>query len=234
MAKLTKKQKTVSAAYNPNETYGYDKAIELLKSFSAKKFDETCELSVNLNLDTRHADQTLRGACLLPNGTGKKVKVAVFAKGKFAEEALAAGADVVGAEDLVEKVQQGDFDFDKCIATPDMMPLISKVGKQLGIKGLMPNPKTGTVTQDVALAIANIKKGSVDYRADKTGIVHVPFGKLSFDTDKLVQNAAFIIDTLLKNKPKGAKGKYFMSAYFSTTHGPGLRVSEMSSSVSEK
>jgi len=200
-------------------------ALELVKKTSKAKFDETVELSVRLGVDPRHADQQVRGAVVLPHGTGKVVRVLVFAKGEKAKEAEAAGADYVGAEDLIEKIQKENwFEFDVVVATPDMMGVVGRIGRILGPKGLMPNPKSGTVTFDVSKALADIKAGKVEYRVDKTAIIHVPIGKGSFDVEKLVQNFHALMEAVVKAKPAAAKGQYIKSVVVSSTMGPGIRI----------
>ena len=199
-------------------------AVALAKANAKAKFDETIEIALNLGIDPRHADQMVRGLVSLPNGTGKTLRVGVFARGAKAEEALAAGADVVGADDLAEKVQVGDIQFDRCIATPDMMGVVGKLGKILGPRGLMPNPKLGTVTMDVKGAITAAKSGQVEFRAEKAGIIHAGIGKASFEADKLVENAKALIDAVQKAKPTGAKGTYLQKVALSSTMGPGVRV----------
>ena len=206
------------------KSYGLEEAIKMVRSNATAKFDETVELSMNLGIDPRHADQMVRGLLSLPNGTGKALRVGVFARGPKAEEALAAGADVVGAEDLAEKVQAGEFGFDRCIATPDMMALVGRLGKILGPRGLMPNPKLGTVTMDVKGAVTAAKSGQVEFRAEKAGIVHVGIGKASFDEDKLLENIRAFVDAIQKAKPTGAKGTYVQKASLSSTMGPGVRL----------
>ncbi|ESR27476.1 LSU ribosomal protein L1p (L10Ae) [Lutibaculum baratangense AMV1] len=196
----------------------------MVKQRATAKFDETVEVAIGLGVDPRHADQMVRGVCQLPNGTGRTVRVAVFARGDKAEEAKAAGADVVGAEDLVEQVQQGNIDFDRCIATPDMMPLVGRLGKVLGPRGLMPNPKTGTVTPDVAGAVKAQKGGAVEFRVEKAGIIHAGVGKASFGDEQLVENIRAFVDAVIKAKPTGAKGSYFKRIAVSSTMGPGVRV----------
>jgi large subunit ribosomal protein L1 len=204
--------------------YTLPEAIALIKSNAKAKFDETVEFSMNLGIDPRHADQMVRGLISLPNGTGKVLRVAVFARAAKAQEALDAGADVVGADDLAEKVQAGDIQFDRCIATPDMMALVGRLGKILGPRGLMPNPKLGTVTMNVKDAVQAAKSGQVEYRAEKAGIIHAGVGKASFDEDKLVQNIRALVDAVQKAKPTGAKGTYLQKAAISSTMGPGIRV----------
>ncbi len=204
--------------------YPLTEAVSLAKSNAKAKFDETIEISLNLGIDPRHADQMVRGLISLPNGTGKVLRVGVFARGAKAEEALAAGADVVGADDLAEKVQAGDIQFDRCIATPDMMGLVGKLGKILGPRGLMPNPKLGTVTMDVKGAVTAAKSGQVEFRAEKAGIIHAGIGKASFADDKLVENAKALIDAVQKAKPTGAKGTYLKKVALSSTMGAGIHV----------
>jgi len=204
--------------------YSIDEAIKMVKDRATAKFDETIQIAMNLGVDPRHSDQMVRGVVNLPNGTGRSVRVGVFARGAKADEAKAAGADVVGAEDLVEKVQGGTIDFDRCIATPDLMPLVGRLGKVLGPRGLMPNPKVGTVTMDVKGAIQAAKAGQVEFRAEKAGIVHAGIGKASFPPEKLVENAKAFADAIIKAKPAGAKGTYVEKVALSTTMGPGVRV----------
>jgi large subunit ribosomal protein L1 len=199
-------------------------AIKMVKERAKSKFDETIEIAINLGVDPRHADQMVRGVVNLPNGTGRTLRVGVFARGAKAEEAKAAGADVVGAEDLVEKVQGGNIDFDRCIATPDMMPLVGRLGKVLGPRGMMPNPKIGTVTMDVASAVKGAKGGSVEFRVEKAGIVQAGVGKASFSEEKLVQNVKALADAVSKAKPAGAKGNYIQRVAVSSTMGPGVKV----------
>ncbi|TCL54301.1 LSU ribosomal protein L1P [Hydrogenispora ethanolica] len=208
--------------YDPAE------ALNIIKSMPVGKFDETVEISIRLGVDPRHADQQIRGAVVLPFGTGRTVKVAVFAKGEKAKEAEEAGAEKVGAEDLIEEIQKGWMDFDVAVATPDMMGAVGKLGKILGPKGLMPNPKTGTVTFDVAKAVKEIKAGKVEYRVDKTGIVHVPIGKVSFEAEKLLRNFRTLMDVIVKAKPASAKGTYIKSVVLSATMSPGVKVSPQS------
>src|SRR3954463_14139765 len=223
MAK-NKRLNAARAAVEKSKAYTLADAITLIKSISKAKFDETIEMSMNLGIDPRHADQMVRGLTSLPNGTGKTVRVGVFARGPKAEEALAAGADVVGAEDLAEKIQAGEINFDRCIATPDMMGLVGRLGKILGPRGLMPNPRLGTVTMDVKGAIAAAKAGQVEFRAEKAGIIHAGIGKVSFDEDKLLENARALADAIQKAKPTGAKGTYVQKVSLSSTMGPGIRI----------
>jgi large subunit ribosomal protein L1 len=204
--------------------YPLDEAVKLVKSKANAKFDETVEVAMNLGVDPRHADQMVRGVCNLPNGSGRSVRVAVFARGNKADEAKAAGADIVGAEDLVEQITSGKIDFDRCIATPDMMPLVGRLGKVLGPRGLMPNPKVGTVTPDVAGAVKAAKGGAVEFRVEKAGIVHAGIGKASFEADKLAQNIRAFVDAVAKAKPTGAKGTYINRIALSSTMGPGVKV----------
>jgi len=204
--------------------YGIQDAVKLVKERAKAKFDETIEISMNLGVDPRHADQMVRGVCNLPNGSGRTVRVAVFARGAKADEARAAGADVVGAEDLVESVQGGTIDFDRCIATPDMMPLVGRLGKVLGPRGLMPNPKVGTVTMDVRGAVEAAKGGAVEFRVEKAGIVHAGIGKVSFEDGKLVENIKAFADAVSRAKPTGAKGTYVQKVAISSTMGPGVKV----------
>ena len=222
MAKLTKKQK--ANAINPETLHGVDQAIALAKQNATAKFDETIEVALNLGVDPRHADQMVRGVVTLPAGTGKTVRVGVFARGPKADEARAAGADVVGAEDLMETIQGGTIDFDRCIATPDMMGVVGRLGKVLGPKGLMPNPKLGTVTMNVAEAVKAAKGGQVEYRVEKAGIIHSGIGKASFSQEDLHRNFDALVDAVVKAKPSGAKGKYVRKVAVSSTMGPGIRV----------
>ena len=218
--RLAKAQSAVDRA----KLYPVVEAMALVKSNATAKFDETVELSLNLGIDPRHADQMVRGLISLPNGTGKTLRVGVFARGPKAEEAKAAGADVVGAEDLAELVQNGTIEFDRCIATPDMMALVGRLGKILGPRGLMPNPKLGTVTMDVKGAITAAKSGQVEFRAEKAGIIHAGIGKASFEAEKLIETAKALVDAIQKAKPTGAKGTYLQKAALSSTMGPGVRV----------
>ena len=224
MAKPGKRLKAINAGFDHSKTYPLPEAIKLVKQNAKAKFDETVEMSMNLGIDPRHADQMVRGLISLPNGTGKTVRVGVFARGPKAEEALAAGADVVGAEDLAEKIQAGDIAFDRCIATPDMMGVVGRLGKILGPRGLMPNPRLGTVTQDLKGAISAAKGGQVEFRAEKAGIIHAGIGKASFDEAKLLENARALADAIQKAKPAGAKGTYVQKVALSSTMGPGVRV----------
>src|ERR1700712_1669993 len=218
-------------AVDNSKSYPLADAIALVKSISKAKFDETIEMSMNLGIDPRHADQMVRGLTSLPNDTGKTVRVGVFARGGKADEALAAGADVVGAEDLAEKIQAGEINFDRCIATPDMMGIVGRLGKILGPRGLMPNPRLGTVTMDVKGAVTAAKAGQVEFRAEKAGIIHAGIGKVSFDEDKLLENARALADAIQKAKPTGAKGTYLQKASISSTMGPGVRVDVSSLAV---
>ncbi|HEU4959527.1 MAG TPA: 50S ribosomal protein L1 [Sphingomonas sp.] len=222
MAKLTKKQKTWTV--DTQKLHGVDEAIGLAKQYATSKFDETIEVALNLGVDPRHADQMVRGVVTLPKGTGKTVRVGVFAKGAKADEARAAGADVVGAEDLMETIQGGTIDFDRCIATPDMMGIVGRLGKVLGPKGLMPNPKLGTVTMDVAAAVKAAKGGQVEYRVEKAGIIHSGIGKASFAAADLRANFDALVDAVVKAKPSGAKGKYVKKVAISSSMGPGIKV----------
>ena len=224
MAKIGKRLKAAQAAVDHSKSYPLADAIKLVKSNAKAKFDETVEMSMNLGIDPRHADQMVRGLINLPNGTGKSVRVGVFARGPKAEEAQAAGADVVGAEDLAEKIQAGEIAFDRCIATPDMMGVVGRLGKILGPRGLMPNPRLGTVTMDVKGAIAAAKAGQVEFRAEKAGIIHAGIGKASFDDDKLLENARALADAIQKARPTGAKGTYLKGASLSSSMGPGVRL----------
>lgn len=211
-------------SYDKSKAYEVGEAIDIALNTAKAKFDETIELHVKLGVDPRHADQQVRGVVVLPNGTGKTVRVLVIAKGAKADEATAAGADFVGAEDMVTKIQGGWFDFDVCITTPDMMGLVGRIGKLLGPKGLMPNPKSGTVTMDIAKAINDVKAGKVEYRVDKTAICHVIFGKKSFGKDKLAENFNTIMDAIVRAKPAAAKGTYLKSITIASTMGPGVKV----------
>ncbi|ABQ68922.1 50S ribosomal protein L1 [Rhizorhabdus wittichii] len=224
MAKLSKKQKNQAASVDSQKLYGVDEAIALAKQNATSKFDETIEVALNLGVDPRHADQMVRGVVTLPKGTGKDVRVGVFARGAKADEAKAAGAEVVGAEDLLETIQGGTVDFDRCIATPDMMGLVGRLGKILGPKGLMPNPKLGTVTMNVAEAVKAAKGGQVEFRVEKAGIIHSGIGKASFPAEDLRANFDAFVDAIVKAKPTGAKGKYLKKAAVSSTMGPGVKI----------
>ncbi|MCA3254362.1 MAG: 50S ribosomal protein L1 [Alphaproteobacteria bacterium] len=224
MAKLTKKQKAQAASVDSLRLYAVDEAIAIVKANATAKFDETVEVAINLNVDPRHADQMVRGVVTLPKGTGKTVRVAVFARGAKADEAKAAGADIVGAEDLLEIVQGGTVDFDRCIATPDMMGLVGRLGKVLGPKGLMPNPKLGTVTMDVKAAVEAAKGGQVEFRVEKAGIIHSGIGKASFAAEDLKANFDAFLDAIVKAKPSGAKGKYLEKIAVSSTMGRGVKI----------
>jgi len=224
MAKISKRFKKASEGVDAAKSYSVEEAVKLVKARATAKFDETIEVSINLGVDPRHADQMVRGVVSLPNGTGRSLRVAVFAKGAKAEEAKKAGADVVGAEDLAERVQKGEIDFDRCIATPDMMGVVGRLGKVLGPRGLMPNPKVGTVTMDVTGAIKDAKGGAVEYRVEKAGIVQGGVGKASFTEDALVQNVKAFVDSVVKAKPAGAKGTYVKKASLSSTMGPGVKI----------
>src|SRR5689334_14286549 len=223
MAKLSKRQKALSAV-DRDKFYGVDEAISLVKTNATAKFDETVEVALNLGVDPRHADQMVRGVVTLPAGTGKDVRVAVFAKGDKAEEAKTAGADVVGAEDLMETIQGGTIDFDRVIATPDMMGVVGRLGKVLGPKGLMPNPKLGTVTMDVTKAVTDAKGGQVEFRVEKAGIVHAGIGKASFAEADLQENFRAFMDAIVKAKPSGAKGKFVKKVSVSSSMGPGVKI----------
>ena len=219
-----KRLTAAAATVDRNKNYPLSDAIAMVRQNATAKFDETVEISMNLGIDPRHADQMVRGLVSLPNGTGKTLRVGVFARGAKAEEALAAGADVVGAEDLAEKVQAGEINFDRCIASPDMMALVGRLGKILGPRGLMPNPRLGTVTMDLKGAITAAKAGQVEFRAEKAGIVHAGIGKASFPAEKLLENARAFADAIVKAKPTGAKGTYVQKVALSSTMGPGVRV----------
>jgi large subunit ribosomal protein L1 len=224
MAKIGKRMKAARAAFEGKKDVSVEEAVKLVKDNANAKFDETVEIAVNLGVDPRHADQMVRGVVALPNGTGKNVRVAVFARGDKAEEAKKAGADIVGAEDLMETVQGGKIEFDRCIATPDMMPIVGRLGKVLGPRNLMPNPKVGTVTMDVAEAVKAAKGGEVQFKAEKAGVVHAGVGKASFDQGKLVENVRAFVDAVQKARPSGAKGTYMKSIALSSTMGPGVTV----------
>ena len=232
MAKLGKRTKSAREAFAGKENVTVEDAVALVKSHAVAKFDETVEIAVNLGVDPRHADQMVRGVIGLPNGTGKTVRVAVFARGPKAEEAEAAGADIVGAEDLMETVQGGKIDFDRCIATPDMMPVVGRLGKVLGPRNLMPNPKVGTVTMDVADAVKAAKGGEVQFKAEKAGVVHAGIGKASFDEGKLVENVRAFVGAVQKARPSGTKGAYMKKIVLSSTMGPGVSI-DISNAVVE-
>ena len=233
MAKFGKRTRAAREAFDGKDMISLDDAVALIKSNASAKFDETLEIAMNLGVDPRHADQMVRGVVTLPNGTGKTVRVAVFARGPKADEALAAGADIVGAEDLMEAIQGGKIDFDRCIATPDMMPLVGRLGKILGPRNLMPNPKVGTVTMDVAGAVGNAKGGEVQFKVEKAGVIHAGIGKTSFDAAKLAENARAFVDAVTRSRPAGAKGTYVKKVSLSSTMGPGVAV-ELASTVAAK
>ncbi len=224
MAKLGKRTRAAREAFAGKENVSVEEAVALVKANATAKFDETVEVAVNLGVDPRHADQMVRGVVSLPNGTGKNVRVAVFARGPKAEEAKEAGADIVGAEDLMETIQSGKIEFDRCIATPDMMPIVGRLGKILGPRNLMPNPKVGTVTMDVKDAVAAAKGGEVQFKVEKAGVVHAGVGKASFDEGKLVENVRAFVEAVQKAKPAGAKGAYMKKVSLSSTMGPGVSV----------
>ena len=224
MAKIGKRQKAVQEAVDREKLYGLDEAVKLVKQNAKAKFDETIEVSLNLGVDPRHADQMVRGTVNLPHGTGKTLRVAVFAKGDKAEEAKAAGADVVGADDLAQSVQGGEINFDRCIATPDMMPVVGRLGRVLGPRGLMPNPKLGTVTPNVKEAVEAAKGGQVQFRVEKAGIIHGGVGKASFDEAKIAENIRAFVDAVNKAKPSGAKGTYMKKVAVSSTMGAGVHL----------
>ena len=224
MARMGKRLTKAYEGVDRDSAYAIEEAVKLIKGFCSAKFDETVEISMNLGVDPRHADQNVRGVVSLPHGTGKSVRVAVFAKGDKADEARAAGADVVGAEDLAEQIQAGKIDFERCIATPDMMPVVGRLGRILGPRGMMPNPKLGSVTNDVAAAIQATKGGQVEFRVEKAGIVHAGVGKASFDEAALVENVKAFVGAISRAKPSGAKGTYIKRVSLSSTMGPGLKV----------
>ena len=224
MSQIGKRLKKAREGIDREKLYPLPEAIKMVKERAKSKFDETIEIAINLGVDPRHADQMVRGVVVLPNGTGRTLRVGVFARGAKADEAKAAGADVVGAEDLVEKVQNGNIDFDRCIATPDMMPLVGRLGKVLGPRGLMPNPKVGTVTMDITNAVKGAKGGSVEFRVEKAGIVQAGVGKASFTEDKLVENIRAFADAVQKARPQGAKGQFISRVAISSTMGPGVKV----------
>ena len=224
MPQTSKRMTAASKTVDRDKNYAIDEAVKIVKGNAKAKFDETIEIAVNLGVDPRHADQMVRGMVTLPNGTGKKVRVAVFAKGAKADAAKAAGADLVGAEDLAAKVQDGTMDFDRCIATPDMMGVVGKLGKVLGPRGLMPNPKLGTVTQDVEAAVKAAKGGQIEFRVEKAGVVHAGIGKASFSEAQIAENVRAFLDALNRAKPSGAKGVYMKKATLSSTMGPGVKL----------
>ena len=224
MAKIGKRLKTAREGVDREKFYAVGEAVKLIKSRAKAKFDETVEIAMNLGVDPKHADQMVRGVCMLPNGTGRTQRVAVFARGAKAEEAKAAGADVVGAEDLVEQVSQGTINFDRCIATPDMMGLVGRLGKVLGPRGLMPNPRVGTVTMDVTAAVKGAKGGAVEFRVEKAGIVQAGVGKASFADQALVENIKAFVDAVIKAKPTGAKGNYLNKISLSSSQGVGVKI----------
>ncbi|QIK40113.1 50S ribosomal protein L1 [Pontivivens nitratireducens] len=232
MAKLGKRMTAAKAAFEGKHEISIDEAISLVKGNAKAKFDETVEIAMTLGVDPRHADQMVRGVVTLPNGTGKTVRVAVFARGPKAEEATEAGADVVGAEDLMEQVQAGNINFDRCIATPDMMPIVGRLGKILGPRNLMPNPRVGTVTMDVKAAVEAAKGGEVQFKAEKAGVVHAGVGKVSFDEAALVENVKAFVNAVNKAKPSGAKGTYIKSIALTSTMGPGVKL-DVAGSVAE-
>jgi large subunit ribosomal protein L1 len=221
---VSKRFKKAVDGLDPEKTYSVEDAVKMVKTRATAKFDETIEIAINLGVDPRHADQMVRGVVSLPNGTGRKLRVAVFAKGAKADEALKAGADIVGAEDLAEKVQKGEIDFERCIATPDMMGIVGRLGKVLGPRGLMPNPKVGTVTMDVTTAVKDAKGGAVEFRVEKAGVVQAGVGKASFAEQALVENVRIFIDSVQKARPQGAKGTYMKKISISSTMGPGVKV----------
>jgi large subunit ribosomal protein L1 len=224
MARPGKRIRASLARIDRTRAYALDEAVALLKGSATAKFDESVEIALNLGVDPRHADQMVRGTADLPHGTGKSIRIAVFARGDKAEEAKAAGADLVGAEDLAQQIQEGQIDFDRCIATPDMMPVVGRLGRILGPRGLMPNPKLGTVTPNVGQAVSAAKAGQVQFRVEKTGIVHAGVGKASFGPEQLVDNLRAFVDAVNKAKPSGAKGTYLKRAAISATMGPGIKV----------
>lgn len=224
MAKLGKRTRVARETFADKALITVEDAVKLIKGAASAKFDETLEIAMNLGVDPRHADQMVRGVVTLPNGTGKVVRVAVFARGLKADEATKAGADIVGAEDLMEQIQQGNINFDRCIATPDMMPLVGRLGKILGPRNLMPNPKVGTVTMDVTTAVNNAKGGEVQFKVEKAGVIHAGVGKVSFSDDKLAQNIRAFVEAVTRSKPSGAKGAYLKKVSLSSTMGPGVSV----------
>ncbi len=224
MAKIAKRIAKANEAFAGKANITVEDAVKLIKGAASAKFDETVEIAMNLGVDPRHADQMVRGVVALPNGTGKTVRVAVFARGAKADEAKAAGADIVGAEDLMEQIQQGNLNFDRCIATPDLMPLVGRLGKILGPRNLMPNPKVGTVTMDVKTAVEGAKGGEVQFKVEKAGVIHAGVGKVSFDDAKLAQNIRAFVDAVSKARPTGAKGTYLKKVSLSSTMGPGVSL----------
>ena len=230
MTKIAKRVKKAHEAFAGKTNVSVDEAVKLIKGAASAKFDETLEIAMNLGVDPRHADQMVRGVVQLPNGTGKTVRVAVFARGAKADEAKAAGADIVGAEDLMETIQSGKIEFDRCIATPDLMPLVGRLGKILGPRNLMPNPKVGTVTMDVKTAVEAAKGGEVQFKVEKAGVIHAGIGKVSFTEDKLAQNVRAFVDAVSKAKPAGAKGTYVKKVSLSSTMGPGVSLDLASTS----
>jgi large subunit ribosomal protein L1 len=226
MAKIGKRIRASREKVDRNKSYALEEAIKLVKEATSVKFDETVDIALNLGVDPKHADQMVRGVCQLPNGSGRTLRVAVFARGAKADEAKAAGADVVGAEELVEQVSKGEINFDRCIATPDMMGLVGRLGKVLGPRGLMPNPRVGTVTMDVANAVKGAKGGAVEFRVEKAGIVHAGVGKASFTETQLAENIRAFVDAVSKARPTGAKGTYLKKVAISSTMGPGVRVDQ--------
>ncbi len=224
MAKIAKRVAKANELFAGKSNLTVEDAVKLVKQAASAKFDETVEIAMNLGVDPRHADQMVRGVVALPNGTGKTVRVAVFARGAKADEAKAAGADIVGAEDLMESIQQGNINFDRCIATPDLMPLVGRLGKILGPRNLMPNPKVGTVTMDVKTAVEGAKGGEVQFKVEKAGVIHAGVGKVSFDEGKLAQNIRAFVDAVAKARPSGAKGTYVKKVSLSSTMGPGVSV----------
>jgi large subunit ribosomal protein L1 len=224
VAHVGKRYAAAAKSVDPEQRYPLDKAVAMVKAGAKAKFDETIEVAMNLGIDPRHADQMVRGVISLPHGTGKSVRVAVFARGAKAEEAKKAGADIVGAEDLAEKVAAGTIEFDRCVATPDMMAVVGRLGKVLGPRGLMPNPKLGTVTMDVTAAVGAVKGGQVEFRADKSGLIHAGVGKASFGEERILANVKTFIDAVVKARPAGAKGHYVRKIAISSTMGPGVRI----------
>ena len=234
MAKLGKKRKEVFARVDRTKRYSIADAIKLVHDCKTAKFDESVDVALNLGVDPRHADQMVRGAVVLPAGTGKSVRVAVFAKGAKAKEAEDAGADVVGADELAEQVQKGEINFERVIATPDMMAVVGRLGRVLGPRGLMPNPKVGTVTMDVAKAVSEAKGGKVQFKVEKSGIVHAPIGRVSFDADKLEANLGALFTAIMRAKPAGAKGQYLKNITISSTMGPGIKIDTLEAQASVK